>query len=282
MARICVNREWFEQVEPSTFSEETFEERVALHAPSVYPFFHVVPFKKPVLAPDNSEDRVTHVAPDLAFIAKDYSEWWIVEVEMGYHSFTGHVKPQIEKLLAADYGIDEVDYLCKKYTNLNRNKLISLITGTPSRVLVILNQNRPDWASHWNKQTERVIVAVFELFASQDNKEIFRVDGAYPSILSDRITKCTYHPSVPRLLGVEEPEKLNLPRRAIIKMLYNNCVTEWRRIDEGEQVWLTAANRNPLRPKSNYAIYRQNDDQFVLYEAHDNAAIEDILGETDE
>ncbi|GIK41177.1 MAG: hypothetical protein BroJett011_50100 [Chloroflexota bacterium] len=262
MARICVKKKWYEQVEPSTFSEEEFETRVAVHAPSVYPFYHVLPFKKPLRTPDDTvETGVSRVIPDLVFIAKDYSEWWIVEVEMAYHNFNSHVKPQIVKLLNAEYSVEEVDFLCSKYDFLDRTSMMRLVGNSSTRVLVIINQNKPEWARYW---TRNVVFATFELFRSNDNYEVFRVNGQYPSVLIDRLSTCTFHSLVPRLLGIDEPSKLKIGRNNIIKLLFNNCVTEWRRIKEGKQIWLTAVNRDPLNSRHQYSIYRQNDGQLVL------------------
>lgn len=262
MARIFVDNSWYEQVEPSTFSEVEFEMRVTLHAPSVYPFYHVLPFKRALRAPDDTvESRVSTVIPDLIFIAKDYSEWWIVEVEMAYHSFGSHVKPQITKLLSAEFGIEEVNYLCSKHKFLDNLRMVQMVDNTPIRVLVVINQNRPEWANHW---TKNVVFATFELFRSDDNRDLFRVNGDYPCVLVEKLSSCTFHPIVPRLLGIDEPSQLEIARYGNVKLLFNNCVTEWRRIDEGDRMWLTCADRNPLNLQHRYSIYRQNDGQLVL------------------
>lgn len=263
MSRIRVKQKWYEQIEPSTFSEEGFERQVILHAPSIFPSYHVFQFKKPLKAPDYSnKNRYTLVVPDLVFVAKDYSEWWVVEVEMSYHSFDYHIKPQINKLLAADYGDDEIDYLCGKSRKLNRSKLAKLIKNNPTRILVILNEDRKNWASHWKRNT--VVFAVFEIFCSEDNHEVYCVDGRYPAVLADKVSTCSIHPAIPRLLHIKDPLKLRLPRRSTLKLLYNDCLTEWRRIDEGRKVYLTAVNRNPLTSDGTYTIYRQDDGQLVL------------------
>ena len=106
MARLLIEDSWFEQVEPTTFSETEFEDRVVLHAPSIYPEYFVIPFKKRVESDEGA------AVPDIAFISRDYKEWRIVEVEMGYHSFSSHVEPQVQKLANADY-TDVATYICK-------------------------------------------------------------------------------------------------------------------------------------------------------------------------
>ena len=174
MARIKIESNWYEQVEPSTFSESEFEHRVTVHAPSVYPFYNVIPFKKKVIAPDETtESRVSSVIPDLVFIAKDYSSWWVVEVEMNFHSLNTHVVPQVEQLLEADYGDDEINYLLSKYPVLfDREKLTNLIKNTQVRVLIIVNKNIPTWHK---KLKNKAVIAVFELYRSADGYEAFRV-----------------------------------------------------------------------------------------------------------
>jgi len=263
MARIRAQRVWYEQVEPSTFSEEVFEQRVTLHAPSVYPFYHVLPFKRSVKVADAlSPKGYSEVVPDLIFVAKDYSDWWICEIEMGYHNFRSHVKPQIEKLLEAYYGEDEVDYVCKKYSDIERVRLLELVRRVEPRVIVIVNQHVPKWLSGWDGRN--VVFAVFELFTSSDGDDVFRVNGEYPYYLKCKISSCSFHPIVPRLLTIDQPDKLNLPQGQRVKLLYNNCLTEWRRIDEGDEVYLTSEGRNPLKPKCKYSIYERNDGLLIL------------------
>ena len=265
MARILIKDTWYEQVEPSTFSETEFEDRISLHAPSVYPHYFVVPFKKTLITTDplsSSAVGTGKVVADLAFIARDYKEWWVVEVEMSYHSFTGHIRPQIQKLQHANYGDDEAIYLANKESSLDLDKLKALIATSPVQVLLIINQPRLEWIKELAK--DDVVTAVFELFRSDNEHEIFRVNGEYPSVLIDKVSDCSFHPLVPRLLKVSHPDELDLPPRGIIRLKYNNCVTEWRRIDEGREVFLTAVNRNPLKANWKYEIHRQNDGQLVL------------------
>lgn len=263
MARIKIKNKWYEQVEPSTFSESEFEDRVAVHAPSVYSFYHVLPFKKKVQAPDlETVSGVSSVVPDLVFIAKDYSSWWVVEVEMTHHSLNSHVVPQVEQLSNADYGDDEIRYLLNKYpTILEKEKLTALIRSIPVRVLIIANKKDSKWDTALkNKAT----IAIFELYRANDDHEVFRVNGKYPALLLEKVSNCSFHPIIPRLLGVDEPDKLDNSHGNFVVLLYNECLTEWRKIVEGNQTWLTATSRNPLDSRFTYSIYRQNDGNLTL------------------
>lgn len=263
MARIYAKGKWFEQVEPSTFSETEFEDRVNLHANRIYPHYHVVQFKKPLLTPDETkESGVTRTAADLAFISRDYKEWCVVEIEMGYHSLEKHIRPQLNRLLYASYGNEEAIYLSSKHAELDLPNLTTMVRSSPMRLLLIVNQNRPDWIRALSSMD--VVVAVFELFRADDGEEVFRVNGEYPTML-EYVSACSFHKTVPRLLGIEQPDRLELPDdNGVIKLLYNSCLTEWRRVYDEDNFWLTAMRRNPLNSKHRYEVWRQNDGQLVL------------------
>lgn len=248
--------EWFEQIEPSTFSESELESRIILHAPTIYPEYYVLPFKQTVESPHGKAKA------DLIFIAKDYSDWWICETEMGYHDLIAHVEPQIQILTAAYYGEKEVQYVCSKLPELNYQKILKLIQNTPVKVLVIVNEPKKEWIRPLSKYG--AIVAVFELFRSNGNDEIFRVNGEYPSRYISHISKCIFHPIIPRYLEVTNPDLLNLPKHGRIVLKYNNCITEWERIDAENKVWLSPVGRNPLSTNCEYEIYQQGDSTLVL------------------
>lgn len=256
MARILVDREWFEQVQPSTFSEHYFEDRILLHAPSVYPGYFVLPFKKTV------ESDHGQVQPDLAFISRDYGDWRIVEVEMGYHSFSAHVEPQVQKLANASYGRSEVEYLCGRSSSLDFEKTVRIIEEAQPEVLVIVNEPKPDWVEPLSKYG--AIVAVFEMFRSEHHKEIFRVNGEYPTRYIDTVSECSFHPTIGRLIEVQNPANLDLPPHGRISLRYNNCITEWERTDAEGKVWLSPVGRNPLITGCKYVIVRQSDSSLTL------------------
>jgi hypothetical protein len=258
MARILINKQWYEQIEPSTFSELEVEERIILHAPSIYPEYSVMPFKQTV------DSTYGKAKPDLVFVSKDYTEWRIVEVEMGYHSFSGHVEDQVQRLADAAYGKREMEYLCKKFPSLDLDKMVYLVESTPPQILVIVNEPKPDWVPQLAKYG--AILAVFELFRSEQEEEIFRVNGEYPTLFVDTVCECTFHPFIPRIIEVVQPSpKLNLPPpRGRIKLRFNNCMTEWMRLDAEDKVWLQPTGRNPLNPSHRYELYRQSDNSLVL------------------
>lgn len=262
MARLLMEHtEWFTQIEPNTMGEGDFERDIAIHAPDVYPEYHVLPFKQ------NVQYNGQTAKPDLVFIAKDYSEWRVVEIEMGYHSFNSHIEPQITILSNGDYNKSHSDYLIRKYPYLlNSIILEKLIINTPPKILLIVNEPKFDWKR--NLLRYRTDLAIFELFKSHDGKEVYRVNGEYPTLLKKPSTTCSLHPITKRVLIVDDPIEISLPKEKIINILYNNCLTQWERIDNSANVFLQPKNRNPLGLCEKYDLFEQGNGYLVLQEKH--------------
>jgi len=260
MARIVIpnadgKTSWFEQVAPQIFSEAEIETCIILHAPEVYPEFHVLSFKLTVDSPSGS------AKPDLIFIAKDYSDWWVCEVELGTHP-PDHVKKQVQIFTEAKYDQKEAKYICHKNPFLDFDKTLNLFRSVSAKVLVIVNEPKKAWVKPLSEY--RAILGVFELFRSEEDYEIFRVNGEYQSRYIKHISKCFIHPSTSRLLGIIAPEELNLPRRGRIKLKYNGCITEWERVDASGQIWLNPTSQSFLNKNFEYEIFQQGDNTLVL------------------
>ena len=261
MARILKPRpnggnEWYEQVAPQTFSEIEIEHHIVLHAPTIYPEFYVLPFKLTVEAPHGN------AKPDLIFIAKDYSDWWICEVELGQHNFNGHIERQVQIFTEAKYDYREAKYICDKYAFLDIEKTLELFQKVPSKVIVIVNEPKKEWIKPLKRYG--AILGVFEVFRSIANDDIFRVNGEYPSRYIKQISSCFLHPIISLFLGISSPDDLNLPKHGRITLRYNNCITEWERVDADGIVWLAPVGQPFLEENHNYEIFRQGDDALVL------------------
>ena len=95
--RLLVNEEWFEPIHSGMYETE-FENLIQARSNSLFPEYHVLPFKIPV---ESEEGRKI---PDLVLIERKYRYWWIAEVEMAHHSLYGHVIPQIEVFASVQVG----------------------------------------------------------------------------------------------------------------------------------------------------------------------------------
>jgi hypothetical protein len=258
VARILIQNEWYDELSPTALYESNFENIIVDQGPSIFPNHFVVPFKTKIYTDEDV------VIPDLALIDMEYRCWWVVEVEMNYHSLDNHILPQVSKLYRGNYGIEQSEYLCSKSQELNKAKIVDMMKGKHPQVLVVVNKPMPEWSRILTRFDARV--CVIEVFRSNLNRHVFRLNGEYPSIVSDYITDCSFDPVIPRFMIVESPARLNINHGEKIKISYESCVTEWERIDGQDRVWLSPVNLNPLPKKKRFTILQQNDGSLFITE----------------
>jgi hypothetical protein len=257
MAKILLDNRWFEEVAPTGTYESVYEALIKAHAVQLWPRFHAVNFKATVYA--NGEG----VKPDLVLIEKDYSEWWVVEVEMAHHALESHVYPQAKKLTDAFYGDDEAERIATTCSALDINKVKQMLKDLPPRVLVIVHKPKPDWARRLS--TINALVAVFEVFRSDENKYLFRVNGEHPIGATEKISHCKIDQLVNRWLLLSDPIGLRVRANEDIQIEYDGLTTVWRRFDITDKVWLhTPFGPNPLSDRFEYHLVRLGDGRFAF------------------
>lgn len=82
--------------------------------------------------------------PDLALIAKDYSHWFIIEVELISHSLSGHVLPQVRAFQYGDAQPDCITILARE-TGLPRDRIETFLKVVPRSVAVVANKRHREW-----------------------------------------------------------------------------------------------------------------------------------------
>jgi len=266
MARVFFQENQFKQILPSSFPEGKFEKIITLQAPDLYPDYYVIPFKKKVVSPHGNS------TPDLVFIAKDYKDWYVVEVEMSYHPYTSHVEPQVRNLAAAKYDDPEIiGYLCRKCDSLDSTRISALVRNEPVKILLILNEMQDEWASDL-KNKYGAITSVFEIFHNSHSgfqinppHRAYRVSRNYPIYSVSVTTTCSMHPHLTSL-GVDDNSVLQLNPGDEIILEYNNCVTFWKVIEgPGATVWLIMDGRDEFINKSKtYQITKLRDNSLLL------------------
>jgi hypothetical protein len=266
MARIFFQKNRFKQILPSSFHEGEFERIITLQAPFLYPDYYVIPFKKTVSSPHGNSK------PDLVFIAKDYKDWYVVEVEMTYHNFSSHIEPQMRNLSAAIYDdINVVNYICQKNLKLDTTKASKLIHDEPVKLLLILNEFNADWAKELSNKYS-VITSAFNVF--QNNASEVQIDPIYQAFMISRnypiyslsaMTKCSVHPHFP-YLGVDDNSSLQLKPGDEVILEYENCVTFWKATQgPGKPIWLKMNGRDEfVDKKRNYQITKLRDNSLLL------------------
>jgi len=256
MAKILHNGDWYEQLSTEALYEEEYERILAEYADSLFPTYRLVPFKKIVCSETGAAKA------DFALVHKKYRDWWVVEAELGHHSFEGHVRPQIETLSGARYGEDEALYLVSVAPEMDRERIRSMVKGQQPRVLVIVNAPKSEWARDLSRYD--AIVTVLEVFRSPLNKYLYRLNGEQPPESTSQSSSCNVDMS--RMLRLDSPGILPVQHGEKLMVLFRNGMTEWSRLDIMDAVYLTSAKPISFDRKARYTLVEMEDGSFTLHE----------------
>jgi hypothetical protein len=239
VVRLLARGEWFDPLAADAVYEADYEALLLQQGRELYPGFHVLKFKKKVTS------EFGNGIPDLCLIEENYRSWWVVEVELGSHPLHSHVESQVRLFASARYGRDEAAYLAKQSRRLLQIKLEAMMRGDPPRVLVLVNQNRPEWAGSLARFG--ALLAVVEVFRSDRNNVILRINGdQIPTEHHDVVTRCKIDPGLRGSLAVLSPAALEVERNARVTLRFQGQISDWQRLDAGNKVWLMPAGKSPL------------------------------------
>lgn len=135
----CAEENVFQIWDADAASEAEFEYIVASTLMCVYSSYRCFPFTG-TFHLDGDGYR-----PDLALVAKDFSHWFIIEVELTSHSFEHHVLPQVR---AFRYGAPQADCLgmLARALAITPAQAETMIKTVPRSVAVIANRHDHDWS----------------------------------------------------------------------------------------------------------------------------------------
>jgi len=161
--------ELFNLCDPDAPSETEFEAIVAMVLGRAYAGHRCVVFG------GSFEHEGEVRRPDLALVARDYSHWFVVEVELLSHSLEGHVLPQMRALRFGEPQSDCAPVLARELS-LKLGQAQTLLHTVPRSTLVVANAHRRDW-----QLALRALDVGFlsvSAFQSGDGREAFEISGA--------------------------------------------------------------------------------------------------------
>jgi len=258
MARLLLRNEWFEPLSLHAQYESEFERILLAYADTLFPAWHLVPFKVDV----RSEEGVRR--PDLALIDRDYGRWWVVEAEMARHDFNSHVLPQARVLANGKYDNTHVAALMRSGRELNPDRVAAMVRGEQPHVWVIVDHPRPDW-----QQPLRAIGAalgVIEIFRSETNQHSFRLNGEQPQPPATDVIECRRDRLVLRLWTVSAPGLLPISdgQAMDIYMEENGLPFRWMRKDTASAVYLSCTSGNPLQAFTRASLAKLEDGRWFF------------------
>jgi hypothetical protein len=251
MPRILREGEWYDPVAPTSIYESDFQAMVVAQAQHIFPDYAVIRFDK-IVASEHGAAKA-----DLALVDRHYRFWWVVEIELSTHSLEGHVRPQVQTLSSAEYGADEAGYISDRSPGLDAAKVQQMMKGNQPRVLVVVNAPMPYWQislSHLG-----AIVAVVEVYRSDKNRLVFRLDGDYPALPHNFVSHCHLDSALPKLMVVESPGGLPQTMDSRLTIRFEGGVTRWLKVESRDTVWLIPDGPLGLQPRARY-ILRQGED----------------------
>ena len=190
---------WYQEVAPRDFYLEIDLERVIMHNLSL-----IFPEYLPAMFKDDLIHKVTGKTnrADLCMIKSDYSEWYVIEVELGKHT-KGEVVNQIDTFRNCIYTKENANYIYQKNKSLNLSRLTTLVVGTPPELMVIVNEVKKDWKSDLSKLNCKM--CVFQIYNDFDGKRMFRLEGEHPFVYTN-FRNCTYEKQLPYAIKILKEE----------------------------------------------------------------------------
>ncbi len=233
---------WYQEVASRDYYLETDLERtIMIYLELIFQGYKVFPFKQSLT------NKVTgkSSAADLGMIKSDYSEWYVIEVELGKHS-QKEVIEQIETFRNFTPTSDHANYINKKRPGeFNLTKLTALITNRSPELMVIVNENKEDWKTDLKRLSCKM--CVFQIYNDFKGRRMFRLDGEHPFIFTD-FCNCKYEKALPNTVkvlkkdflegyGIKNGDKVNIEFSGINYL--------WERKDDGSEVFLICDSRTP-------------------------------------
>lgn len=231
-AGMCSPENVFEVRDPSAVTESEFESWVVKGLICMFPNYQCVVFGGGFI------HEGALYRPDMALIARDFSHWFVVEVELTSHSFKEHVLPQVcsfrygepaegcARSLAEAVGVEEPQGR-------------TLLERVPYGVAVILNRSQWEWEVALRAHGIQVLVV--SSYSSVTGSEAIEVSGRL-EVVRESLGFGEYIASV-RSLRFGVPIRL-LEGRVQIRDLHGSTAW-WRVVREAGETWISREQGTP-------------------------------------
>lgn len=257
---IDYNDVWYHEVAPrSYYLEDELERTIIQNLEIIFPEYNAFLFKIPL----QDKVRLQNNIADLAMVKKDYSEWYVIEVELGKHA-KSHVVDQIKSFYNCSYTDDHAIYINKQRPDLDLNSLKKMIAGNPPLFMVIVNEPKPDWVKDLSSLNCKA--CVFQIYHDYKGNSIYRLNGEHPYIKID-FCHCRYQKALPYAVEILDNVQMldanGITDGVNLEIEFIGKVYTWTREDAANRVFLKCKSpRPPLDPLR--ATYRLNYNQTLI------------------
>jgi hypothetical protein len=134
--------------------------------------------------------------------------------------------------------------------------------GVQPRVLVIVDLPKPDWIPKLEKYN--ALLALLQIYRSSSDQMIYRINGQYPFNFESGKSDCYFERVISNFLIVESPALLEIKNDERMSIIFNNALTEWKRLDIRDRVYLIPVGYNPLEVSRQYLLLREVSGKYYL------------------
>ncbi len=276
MSKVIDNNDvWYHEVAPrSYYLEEDLERSIIQNLEIIFPAYKAFLFKKTLIDATNPNQKNK---PDLAMVKDDYSEWYIIEVELGKHQ-KSHVVDQLRTFYNCNYNNDHADYMFTQRPDLNLQRLKQMVAANPPELMVIVNEPKPDWET--DLKALNCKACVYQIYHDFNGNTIHRLNGEHPYIKID-FCHCRYQKTAPYTIEVLDNlgmlDSHGISNGSSFDIEYNGKIFKWTRQDSNSgRIFLQSKNpRPPLDPLR--TSYRLNYNRTVFDKASKRGVIKRYL-----
>jgi hypothetical protein len=108
------------------------------------------------------------------------------------------------------------------------------------------------------------LVAIVEVYRSDRNRSVFRLDGDYPALPHNFVSYCRRDIALPKLMLIESPAGLPQSADGRLTIRFQGGVTRWLRVESQDAVWLIPDGPIELEPKRRYVLMQGEDGDLDL------------------
>lgn len=236
------NSIWYQEVAPRSFyDEEDLERAIIQNLEIIFPQFKALPFKKSLF------DAVRHKnnKPDLAMVKFDYSEWYIIEVELGKHQ-KDHVIDQVQSFFNCSYLDEHAEYIHSQRGDLDLNLLKAMIATKVPEFMVIVNEPKEDWI--YDLKALRCKTCIFQIYHDFNGLPLYRLNGEHPYIYT-HFCHCKYQkvgsPYTVEVLDKHFLDSYGVIDGTSIPIEFRGVSLLWKREDDSNRIFLHCNNTRP-------------------------------------
>lgn len=254
----CAPDRLYRLSDPDAPTEQEFEFAVAKVLSCIYPAYKCVVFGG-TFHLEGREHR-----PDLALVARDFSHWFIIEVELASHSFFEHVLPQVRAFRYGDPHHDCITILAREL-DVSRSQAETLIVHVPSTVAVVANRREPAWETGLGALDIQLLAV--SVFTSPAGISAVELDGTL-HVAREHLGFGRYSVTDK---SIRFPTVMRLPQGRLQFDDPDGALSWWMVVHGSEAIWATKEVGTPTIPHGAFVqLVRTFDGRLLLHRTWDH------------